>query len=391
MIKQNRLKLLIAALLVVFSASNIFAQAKNETEKAPAAGDKAPDIKISKWLKNAPEAKDNFKGKTLFLEFWATWCGPCKKMIPEINELVNKYKSDKVVFVSITQEEEAKVTAFMKNTEMKASIALDEKGQTNKNYGIKFIPYMVIINPNGIIDYAGHPSEITDEVIAEYLKTGKINVKAQEEEDPEKNILYALNVTKTSYPKEKPQYQFKTGAAQFINLSLKSILQMAFDATPMSLEIDNSIVNENLDIYYNSGTKFDFEAFRDKFAKELLSALSLKYNKETVKRKIIKVSCKDCSKLEKDYQQELKTSTQMQSNIKESTNRFNADNVSIPMLVRTLETNYKVMFVDNTNLKGFYDFNIDLKNLKSAITDLENAGFKVEEVEDNVSIIKITK
>lgn len=390
MIKQNKQKFLIAAFLIIFSTVNIFAQEKSDTVKALAAGDKAPEIKIAKFLKNAPKEKDNFKGKTLFLEFWATWCGPCKKMIPEINELVKKYKSDKVVFVSMTQEEEAKVNTFMKSTEMSAAIALDDKGLTNKNYGIKFIPFMVIINPNGIIDYAGHPGDISDEIIAEYLKTGKINI-APKDDDPEKNILYALNITKTSYPKEKPQYQFKSGAAQFINLSLKSILQMAYDATPMSLELDNSVANDNLDIYYNSGTQFDFEAFRDKFANELINALSLKYKKETVKRKIVKITCRDCSKLEKDYQQEMKTSKQLQSNIKESSSRFSADNVSVPMLVRTLETNYKIMFVDNTNLRGFYDFNVDLKNLKSAITDLENAGFKVEEIEDNVSIIKIMK
>jgi cytochrome c biogenesis protein CcmG, thiol:disulfide interchange protein DsbE len=381
MTKTNVLRLLISAFLAFAFAGNVFAQG---------AGDKAPEIKISKWMNSTPEFKNNFKGKTVFLEFWATWCGPCKKMIPEINKLVSKFSSDKVVFVSITQEEADKVKPFMEKNEMKACVALDDKGQTNKNYGIKFIPQLFIINPDGIIDYAGHPAEISEEAIIEYLKTGKI-AAAPKEEDPEKNLLYALTISKTMYAKEKPQYQFKKGGVQFINLNLNSILQMAFEATPMTLIMDNGIINDNLDIYYQSGTNTDFELFKDKFTSELLNSLSLKYRKTTEKNKVIKISCRDCSKIEGDYQQLLKTTKKIESDVKEANGKIIAKSVPIQMIVRSLETNFKQIFIDNTNLKGFYDLTIDTKNFKTAISDLENAGFKVEESEENVSIIKVFK
>ncbi len=382
MTKQNRIKYLMIAICALAFTGNLFAQN---------IGDKAPEIKISKWMNTAPEFKNNFKGKTVFLEFWATWCGPCKKIIPEINELVKKFANDKVVFVSITKEEETKVAPFMKSNEMKACVAIDDKGQTNKNYGIKFIPQLFIINPEGVIVYAGHPAEISEAVIAEYLKTGKIEIAAQAEEDPDKNLIYALTISKSSYPNEKPQYQFKKGGAQFINLSLKSVLQMVFNATPMTLVMDNGIPNDNWDIYYKSGTNNDFEMFKDKFGSELLNSLALKYAKTTEKLKVIKISCKDCSKLENNYQNLLRTAKQVESDVKESNGKLVAKAVPVLMLVRTLETNFKTIFIDNTNLKGFYDFSVDTKNLKSAITDLENAGFKVEESEENVSIIKVIK
>ena len=381
MTNLNRIKLTIFALITFICVSDVFAQN---------VGDKAPEIKISKWMNSAPEFKNNFKGKTVFLEFWATWCGPCRKMIPEINELVNKYKSDNMIFVSVTKEEPEKVAEFMKKNEMKAAIAIDEKGLTNANYNIKFIPHLYIINPEGKIVYAGHPSVITDEVIANYLKTGAIDTMPKPE-DPEKDLLYALTVSKTKYPNEKPQYQLKQGSVQFINLDLSSILQMLFDASPMTISLDKNVLTDNLDIYYKSGTDRDFEFYKNKLGAELLNSLGLTYQKVTEKTKVYKIICRDCSKKEEAYQNLLKTATSIESDVKEINGKMNAKLIPVSMLVRTMESNFKAIFIDETKLNGYYDFTVDTKDLKTAISDLENAGFSVVESVENISMIKIKK
>ena len=103
----------------------------NTNAQAPAVGKPAPDIEIAEWVANG--LKDpNLSGKTIIVEFWATWCGPCRRIIPHMNEMQTKYGSDDVVFLSISKEPPAKVKNFLKNTEMKTTVAIDNQGKTSR-------------------------------------------------------------------------------------------------------------------------------------------------------------------------------------------------------------------------------------------------------------------
>ncbi len=68
---------------------------------------KAPEFVVEKWLSDVPD----MKGKFIMIDFWATWCGPCKRSIPQINEWYNKYK-DRMVVIGVSDEPEAKVLAL---------------------------------------------------------------------------------------------------------------------------------------------------------------------------------------------------------------------------------------------------------------------------------------
>ncbi|HPE33594.1 MAG TPA: TlpA disulfide reductase family protein [Bacteroidales bacterium] len=133
---------------------------------------KAPKFVVEKWLSEVPD----MKGKFVMIDFWATWCGPCKRSIPRINQWHHKYK-DRMVVVGVSDEPEAKVLA-LKEPKKEYYSAIDPKKQMKNAYQITGIPHVVIIDPKGFVRWQGFPflpgHELTDEVIDEILvKYGK--------------------------------------------------------------------------------------------------------------------------------------------------------------------------------------------------------------------------
>ena len=102
----------------------------------------------------------DYKGKTVFLNFWATWCPPCREEMPYINELYEEYKNnqDDVVILGVAfpnmgregTEEDIKV--FLVNNNYKFPVVFDEGGTMVIEYGINAFPSTFIINKDGYID-----------------------------------------------------------------------------------------------------------------------------------------------------------------------------------------------------------------------------------------------
>jgi thiol-disulfide isomerase/thioredoxin len=135
-------------------------------------GDKAPDLTVSKFLKGKPITKFE-AGKVYVVEFWATWCGPCKTSIPHLTELQKKY-GDKVtvVGVSIWENKQADIEPFVADwaEKMDYTVAVDkgateaargQDGAMAKNWmaagGRNGIPSAFIVDRAGKIAWVGHP------------------------------------------------------------------------------------------------------------------------------------------------------------------------------------------------------------------------------------------
>src|SRR5262245_3707525 len=104
-------RLLNIAGCILFFAAPAFA-------KGLAVGDKAPPLTIGKWLKGTPvDVTRGGKDDVYIVEFWATWCGPCKQSIPHLSELQNYFKDKKVTFVSISGEDATTVGRFLKQND----------------------------------------------------------------------------------------------------------------------------------------------------------------------------------------------------------------------------------------------------------------------------------
>jgi thiol-disulfide isomerase/thioredoxin len=103
-----------------------------------------------------PQSLKQFENKVIVLNFWATWCEPCREEMPELSNLYAENKSKNVVVVGIAIDESKAVKSYLKKTKVTYPILVDEdKGVIlSKNLGNNegILPYTVIINSKGIIE-----------------------------------------------------------------------------------------------------------------------------------------------------------------------------------------------------------------------------------------------
>jgi len=165
------MKLTISPALAIVAAL-LLAPIARADEKVLLPGDKAPEIKVSKWMQGNA-IKSYKKGTVYVVEFWATWCGPCIKSIPHVNELSIKYKGKaEFVGVSIWEEKEdleARTLKFMKEMgkDMTYRVAMDSADDFMATNWMEAsfsngIPTAFIINQEGNVAWIGHPMEMEE-------------------------------------------------------------------------------------------------------------------------------------------------------------------------------------------------------------------------------------
>ena len=132
-------------------------------------GVQAPKLRIAEWVKGNPVVI--VPEKIYVMEFWATWCPPCRESIPHLTQLQKEYKND-VIFIGIRQEDSTIVRPFveqMGNT-MNYIVAVDDHGSTTREYMMPFkvrgIPHAFVIK-DGKIVWHGHPMDGLDEFLNE--------------------------------------------------------------------------------------------------------------------------------------------------------------------------------------------------------------------------------
>lgn len=133
--------------------------------------EKAPKLEVQKWLTAEPKTK----GKFVLIEFWATWCPPCRKSIGLLNSLHKKFGKDLVV-IGISHETEADVRA-LKTPRIEYFSAIDTKARTKKVLGVFGIPHVILIEPGGSVVWEGFPllkgHELTEKIVARMIEIGR--------------------------------------------------------------------------------------------------------------------------------------------------------------------------------------------------------------------------
>jgi len=138
---------------------------------APAPADQAPEIALKMVGTDKIFRLSEHRGKVVLVDFWATWCGPCRMAIPHLIELQKQYgkKGFTMLGVSLDQQGEPVVAPFYKQWNMNYPVVIDSDGSAARNYGgIRSIPTAVLINKQGKIvnGFVGYrPKEVFEEAI----------------------------------------------------------------------------------------------------------------------------------------------------------------------------------------------------------------------------------
>lgn len=102
---------------------------------------------------NGKEVKlEDYRGKVIFLNFWATWCMPCREEIESMKTLYAEFKDRGFIILAVNiKESTKKVKAFQKSYKMNFPILLDSDGKVSSRYGVRLVPTTVLIDREGYL------------------------------------------------------------------------------------------------------------------------------------------------------------------------------------------------------------------------------------------------
>ncbi|MFD2208925.1 TlpA family protein disulfide reductase [Virgibacillus halophilus] len=140
-----------------------------ENATFPETGEKAKDFEVQS-LDGKTLRLSDLRGKKVMLNFWATWCPPCKKEMPEIEKFNQKHQDDiEIVAVNI-QESGDKVKKFIDQHHYHFPIYLDQNGQVSNEYSIYAIPTTYFIGSDGTFQQPRHSGPMTYSFMVETLQ-----------------------------------------------------------------------------------------------------------------------------------------------------------------------------------------------------------------------------
>ena len=134
-----------------------------------------------KDINNSTKTYEELKGKKLTLiDFWATWCKPCKKAIPELNNIYEKYKSDGLQIIGISCDgprSVSKVAPLSKSLQIKYTVLLDINSELRTDLNVSAFPTLIFVNESGEIIKTHEGFVSGDEKEIEKEIKGLLNIK----------------------------------------------------------------------------------------------------------------------------------------------------------------------------------------------------------------------
>lgn len=157
-------------------------QIRDRARQVALLGAEAPEVSIKYWIQGQPTTLASLRGQVVLLEFWATWCKPCREMFPKLKGLDEAYRARGLEIIAITRhylaergkaESEADELKLMRSViedhgvKFRAGVAEDE--QMQEAYGANGLPTLALIDRRGLVRYA-HFGGGQDNLFEELLK-----------------------------------------------------------------------------------------------------------------------------------------------------------------------------------------------------------------------------
>lgn len=124
----------------------------------------APEIEVKEWIDQKPAPLASLRGRVVLLDFWATWCDPCRATMPQLAKLQDKFKDRGLVVVGLTEfygatdgktpaAELAEIAAFKKSLHLTYSVGVAATDATALRYGVRALPTTFVIDRRGVVRY----------------------------------------------------------------------------------------------------------------------------------------------------------------------------------------------------------------------------------------------
>jgi thiol-disulfide isomerase/thioredoxin len=154
------------------SATSGYLQVRDRLTQLELIGQTAPDFAITTWIKGEPTTLAAQRGRVVLLEFWATWCKPCREMFPKLNELQNQPSLRGLEIIAVTRHylafggpEESKteeltlIRAMVEEFGVNFRVGVAEDERLQSIYGANGLPTVVLLDRQGVVRYAGPGGE----------------------------------------------------------------------------------------------------------------------------------------------------------------------------------------------------------------------------------------
>jgi len=115
----------------------------------------APELLMDRWCNGSFDGIRKSSGKVIVLDFWATWCQPCKRMFPALRELQEKYRDRGLIIVGLTKvdasQSVAAIEKYVKEENFNYLMGISEETFNDLAYGVGAIPHTVLIDKKGVV------------------------------------------------------------------------------------------------------------------------------------------------------------------------------------------------------------------------------------------------